>query len=118
VTDETKAEVISSAQQGKALLSGKLARLFVMSFAILGAAVPMLTYIPRFDGWREVVAWVALFVWGLASPLIAGIVPKEEQEWYRQALLDSEAQRRAMHAEVQLYRSSGGILPPRSGGQP
>lgn len=115
MTDDTKAEVLTAAQQGKALLSGKKARLVVISFAMLGAAVPMLTYIPSFDNWRDVVAWSALFIWGMASPLIAGLVPKEEQEWYRQALLDSEAQRRAMHEELKLYKSSGGIIPPRTG---
>ncbi|MEO7973688.1 MAG: hypothetical protein ABIU84_08870 [Thermoanaerobaculia bacterium] len=116
MTDDTKAEVLVSAKQGKALLSGKKARLVVICYAILGASVPMLTYIPSFDNWRDVIAWTALFVWGISSPMLAGLVPKEEQEWYRQALLDSEAQRRAMHSELQTYKTNGGIIPPRGGG--
>lgn len=115
MTNEARIEALTAAKDGPLLLSGAKARFLVICGALLAAAVPYLTFIPQFDGWRDVIAWIAGFASVLIGVLIAGLVPKQEQEWYRQALVDSEAQRRAVHAELQLYRSSGGIARPKIG---
>lgn len=115
MTDETKAEVLTKAAGGSALLSGRSARLTVWIFALICAAAPMLTYIPPFTGWRDIVGWWVLFLAALASPILTGLVPREDQEAFRQALVESEAQRRALHEELKTYRSSGGFVPPRPG---
>jgi hypothetical protein len=107
VTDEVaQAVAIQSAERDAALLSGRAARFVMFLIAGLLASGPMLYYIPPFPGWREAVAWCSAFLISLAGVLSAFLIPKKEQEIYRQALLESDARLRALQEQMRTMRET------------
>jgi hypothetical protein len=72
----------------------------MLGFALFLAVGPMLFFIPHFNGWRSVVGWVAGLGMAACSPLMAALIPRKEQERYRQALIESELRRRNLSTEL------------------
>lgn len=106
-TEETRS-IVARAQaedDDPALLSGTTARTTMFAFALLLVVGPMLYYIPEFHGWRDVVGWLVALLMAASSPLITLLVPRAEQERYRQALLDSEQNRAKMRGEMNELRA-------------
>jgi hypothetical protein len=107
MTEDTHAEIVRSAiaeGDDPALLSGNRAKVAMLGFALFLAVGPLLFFIPYFDEWREVVAYIVALGMAACSPLIAALIPRKLQEQYRQALIESEQRRRQMHTEVVSMR--------------
>lgn len=100
MTDEQRNEIeelASRAGDTGPLLRGRPAQWVMFGLSELLVLCPMLFWIPEFDGWRAVVAWLAALTVMAVGPAIAALIPRELQEQYRQALVDSaEARRRAV----------------------
>lgn len=107
-TDQTQ-EIVREAQKrddDPALLQGTAARVAMFVLALFMAVGPMLYYIPQFTGWRDVVGYCVALGMVACSPLLTLLVPRAEQERYRQALLDSERARQQYQTELAAQRAA------------
>lgn len=106
-TEETRSTVARAQAEDDdpALLTGIKARVAMFIFALLLVVGPMLYYIPEFRGWRDVVGWIVALLIASSGPLITLLVPRDEQERYRQALLESEQSRAKMRGEMNELRA-------------
>ena len=114
MTDETHSEVVRTAlaeDDDPAILTGMKAKVAMFFLAEILAVGPVLIFIPHFDGWREVVGWMMAVVLCAVGPAIALLIPRKQQEQYRQALIDSEARRRTLNVELVSSREfSRGLM--------